>query len=100
MEFRPCENKNTPECPVFNSTGRCFEDVHHLYYPRRDFLTGIARRFRELKENKVRICRAEHNKIHSEGAAPEKPDIDFMKSAIMKGRANNRESSNWKDTTL
>ena len=86
MEKRPCQNRNSEDCPVFQVKGYCFEDVHHLYYPKSNYQSGFAQKFRELPENKVEICRAEHNEIHATERPPYRPPMDFIKNAIARSR--------------
>lgn len=80
MEHIPCTNQDN--CRLRNLGRGCFEDVHHEFYPRRMYQTPTEKRFRELDENKVRICRAEHDEIHAEWTIPEKPDFQVMKAAV------------------
>jgi hypothetical protein len=84
MERRPCSNQDS--CPLFQSRSSCFEDVHHLFYPANQYRTGVAKEFRELDENKVRICRQEHNDTHATELPPEKPELDDMRDAITASR--------------
>lgn len=84
MENRPCQNPNNENCPVFQVKGYCFEDVHHLYYPKSSYSNGFAQKFRELDENKVEICRDEHNEIHATERSPYRPSMNFIKEAIRK----------------
>lgn len=98
MERRPCQNRNDESCPVFQIKGYCFEDVHHLYYPKAYYQNNrFAKEFRELPDHKVEICRAEHNEIHATERPPLRPSLDFMKNAIAKARemrANARRKAN------
>jgi hypothetical protein len=80
MERQPCSQQDT--CRLRDSKLGCREDVHHLFFPRRDYRKGLAREFRELEENKVRICRAEHERRHATEPIPEKPSADEMRTAI------------------
>lgn len=91
MEKRPCQNRNDESCPVFQIKGYCFEDVHHLYYPKSYYQNNkFAKEFRELLENKVEICRAEHNEIHATQRSVLRPSLDFMKNAIARAREARR----------
>lgn len=80
MEKLPCSNQDS--CPLRDTEKGCFEDVHHLYFPRRDYRKPIERAFRELDENKVVMCREWHNTDHAVFEAPDKPDLEIMKMAI------------------
>lgn len=73
----PCNP--SPECKYF---GHCFEDVDHIYWPRRNYKTSIERSFRELDENKQVICRALHDERHATEQPPKKPSRDEMLQAI------------------
>lgn len=84
MERLPCD-PNTP-CPLRDTDRGCFEDVHHLYFPRKVFRTAIERAFRELDENKVKMCRNWHNTDHAVFEAPDKPDVEIMRMAIAEER--------------
>jgi hypothetical protein len=80
MEKLPCSSQDT--CPLRDTQMGCFEDVHHLYFPRADYKKPIEREFRELKENKVIMCREWHNTDHAVFEAPAKPDLVVMKAAV------------------
>lgn len=84
MERIPCQNQDV--CRLRDMPRGCFEDVHHLYYPRRDYTTSIEKRFRQLDENKVLICRALHDDEHALWEVPEKPDLELMKMAVTEER--------------
>ena len=89
MEEFPCDPEvvNTEQCDLFRRTGQCFMDVHHLYYPRRAYRRGLEKEFRDLPENKVKICRDLHNEQHAAIPLPEKPPLDHMVGAIALHRA-------------
>lgn len=73
MERVPCPIKNSPECPIFNQEGECYEDKHHKYWPASNYVTKQEKEFRNLDVNKVIICRWIHNTIHSVALPPEHP---------------------------
>lgn len=75
----PCE-KNVEQCP-YQYSG-CFADTHHEYFPRSDYRRGVARQFRELPENKVQLCRNEHDELHAVTEPPIKPSREEMMGAI------------------
>jgi len=79
MEKLPCINQNV--CPLADTRRGCFEDVHHLYWPQNRYRTQLEKEFRELDENKVRICRAEHNELH-DVRPPEHPFHEEMRAAV------------------
>lgn len=82
MERIPCQFANTDACDLYRQTGRCFEDDHHLFYPRAEYKTKTERNFRLLGANIIRICRNLHNIEHAIFPKPEKPDEDVMLAAI------------------
>jgi len=80
MEKLPCSNQEN--CRLRDTQKGCFEDVHHLYFPRADYKKPIERAFRELPENKVVMCREWHNTDHAVFEPLEKPDLEIMKMAV------------------
>ena len=73
-----CSPEQMAACPL----RRHFSDEHHLFYERRMYRTAIEKAFRELPENKVQLCRNEHNTIHATQPIPEKPSVEDMRVAI------------------
>lgn len=73
-------------CPSANEQCRyapdCYADTHHLYWPRRRYTAGVEKAFRDLPENKVELCRAEHSDLHAREKPPEKPSRSEMIEAI------------------
>lgn len=82
MESFPCSPEDRENCRVFEREGECYEDVHHEYWPERDYKTKVERQFRALEINKVFICRALHNEIHARRRRSEKPPRKEMLRAI------------------
>jgi hypothetical protein len=82
---RPCPFESEG-CPLSNTVDGCFVDTHHKQYPRSAYRTPTERRFRELDENKVDLCRAVHNEIHATEPAPIKPSLEVMQFAIQQER--------------
>lgn len=80
MERVPCENQDS--CRWADLEAGCFEDVHHLFYPRRDYRTSTEKRFRELDENKIKICRNLHDEEHALFPTPDKPSVEIMRMAL------------------
>jgi hypothetical protein len=80
MEQLPCQNQDS--CHLRDTIRGCFMDVHHLYFPRVAYQTPTEKRFRQLDENKVRICRALHDAEHALEDPPLKPDVEIMQMAI------------------
>lgn len=74
----PCEQ--SPDCKYFEVG--CWEDIHHLFYPRGDYDTPLEHKFRNLPENKQQICRYEHERIHFEQLPPTKPSFEVMEHAV------------------
>ena len=79
MERVPCEP--SPDCKFF---GRCYEDVDHIYWPKKGYQTPVEKEFRDLDTNKQLICRALHDERHATEVPPLKPDRDFMFLAIQR----------------
>lgn len=84
MEHVPCANQDA--CPLRDTRRGCFEDVHHRFFPRTNYVTRTEKSFRQLDENKVKICRSLHDAEHWAGEIPEKPDLEIMKLAIEEQR--------------
>lgn len=80
MEHNPCQNQS--ECPLKDTMRSCFEDTHHLYYPKAEYTTPTEKRFRELDANKILGCRALHNLRHYTENPPKKPSVQEMNEAI------------------
>lgn len=79
MERCPDANES---CKYWDSKHGCGFNTHHLYYPRRDYTSPVERDFRELPENKVQLCMAEHDLLHQIEQPPVKPSRDEMLLAI------------------
>lgn len=84
MEFIPCENQDI--CRLADTQRGCFEDVHHKFWPRRAYRSTVEKEFRELDENKVKLCRDLHDAEHALWEIPDKPDIRLMRLAILEER--------------
>lgn len=69
------------DCPNYQEG--CYTDKHHLYYPRAEYKTPLEKRFRSLGVNIVRLCRQDHDELHTTQTPPEKPSIEHMRSMIM-----------------
>ena len=75
MERFPCDPDR--ECPL-REEDKCKEDVHHKYWPRRNYKGQVAKQFRNLDENKELTCRDRHNEIHATERTPRKPSNQEM----------------------
>lgn len=82
MEKVPCPMRNSPDCPIFQQEGECYEDRHHKYWPSPDYSSRVEKQFRQLEVNKVDICRWIHNTIHAVVLPPEHPTTAEMRQAI------------------
>lgn len=70
------------DCKYWESKHGCRQNIHHLYYPKNQYTTPVEREFRELPENKERMCMAEHDELHRTERPPQKPDREEMLLAI------------------
>ncbi|HEV7236876.1 MAG TPA: hypothetical protein VGN15_11880 [Ktedonobacteraceae bacterium] len=82
-----CSEETRASCPLAQSGRACFEDTHHLQYPKRAYRTEVEAEWRELPINKVRICRALHDALHTTGYVPQKPPRDVMVDEIWNGES-------------
>lgn len=82
MERVPC-NPEIP-CKYRELAIGCHMSRHHAFWPRNIYRKEIDREFRNLDENKVYICRQQHDDIHLE-EPPEKPCRDDMLRALGRG---------------
>lgn len=73
-----CTPEQKADCPI----RKHFSDTHHIYYPASNYRTLVEKEFRELPENKVQLCRNEHNERHATEEIPVKPSRDEMLQAI------------------
>lgn len=87
MEQMPCPESicDTDECPVFRQLGKCGLNTHHLIFPKRLFKSKVEKEYRELDENKIKVCQQIHRMIHCNQPAltkADKPTRDEMLAAI------------------
>lgn len=75
MERVPCEPN--PRCKFYKRDG-CYQNLHHLFYPRRNYTTSLEKQFRADPRNILRMCRREHEQLHYRENPPEKPSIQEM----------------------
>ena len=76
-----CPNAS-PECKYWESKHGCRTNIHHEYYPARDYKTPVEKEFVELPQNKTEMCMAEHDERHNTERPPVKPSRDEMLLAI------------------
>lgn len=79
MERVSCEPN--PKCKFYRNDG-CYMNLHHLFYPRCDYITPLEKRFRQDGRNIVRLCRREHEILHHTQEPPEKPSVEEMQIFI------------------
>jgi hypothetical protein len=79
-----CTPEQMARCPL----KRHYTDVHHLYYPRRDYTDPIDKAFRNLPENTEEHCRWEHIEIHDEEKPPHKPSLETMVEAVLRSEVH------------
>ena len=75
-----CTPEQKEVCPLRTH----FQDEHHLMYPKRDYSQPVEKAYRELPENKVQMCRHEHNELHATQEPPLKPSIETMAEAVLR----------------
>ena len=78
MSRGECPPEQMEVCPLTIH----FKDVHHLYFPRRDYNNRVEKEYRELPPHKVEMCRNEHNELHATEQPPTKPPRSEMLRAI------------------
>lgn len=86
MGYGLCSAEQVAACPLQQH----LTDTHHLAYPRRQYVKGIDKLWRELSINKIQICRALHNAIHASGYIPEKPAREEMAQEAWLGALTER----------
>lgn len=65
-----CSPEQIAQCPLREH----YTDEHHIWWPARNYRDRTSAAFRDLPENKVQLCRNEHNELHATQQPPEKPD--------------------------
>lgn len=83
MEGPPSPCDEVTACPYAESG--CFTDSHHLYWPRNEYQTKTERKFRNLGENVITLCRFKHDLLHLE-KPPHKPDFQTMRDTVERNR--------------
>lgn len=69
-----------PDCKYYPD---CFSDQHHLYGRAKNHIGKIARKFSELPENKIQMCRREHEELHANDGILELPSTGVMQEAVV-----------------
>ena len=89
-EFTFCIGK---ACPAVETTGRCFKDEHHLYWPRIMYMgeSALAFTFRSDPLNIVSIARCRHSSawsrnLHNRYAYAPIPEEDRMATFLDESR--------------
>lgn len=68
--------------------GNCFDTTHHLYWPKKNYRSGVAKQFRELACNKETLCRCDHDELHRTTRPPERPtQIEMIYTIQQEGEA-------------
>lgn len=80
--------KENEACKYFDSDLGCHSSIHHQWWPRRAYMSGNDKKFRELPEHKEKLCRAEHDELHAREKPPEKPPIEVILAALGIRRAS------------
>lgn len=83
--FIPCTPEQMAECKWADTRKGCYEDVHHEYWPRKEYKTKVEKAFRGLVMNQTVMCRSLHDEEHA-GPPPEKPTRDEMLEVINDAR--------------
>lgn len=66
----------------YKEIGKILLTTHHEFWPKSSYKTKLERQFRELPENKTRICAQEHDDLHACNLPPEKPERYEMLQAV------------------
>lgn len=82
MERVPCEPD--PSCKFYKSKS-CYQNRHHLWWPKRNYTTPLEKRLREAPEAIEVMCRANHERLHLREKPPQKPTVDEIK-VILRSR--------------
>lgn len=81
MSYSPCPNANEG-CRFYETELGCVQNEHHLYWPKQRYTGSVERQFRQLPENRVDMCMAEHAELHATEQPPKKPSRAAMLVAI------------------
>jgi len=78
------ECEPSPDCKYHPN---CHLSNHHLYWPKDAYQSQIERRFRNLPDHQIPVCRNLHDVIHEVEQPPIKPDRGFIIRAINKAKS-------------
>lgn len=77
------ENAQCPQesCKYFPN---CFRDKHHKFFPAFEYATKLEKRYRNVRDNIVKMCRQSHEYLHIEfgTAPPDKPEREDMLDVV------------------
>jgi len=59
-------------------------NIHHIFFPARDYKSGISKIFRSLKCNTVELDVETHRLLHAMSEPPRKPSVENMAIVIQK----------------
>lgn len=85
----PCEPN--PKCKFYKKDG-CYQNLHHIFYPRCWYTTPLEKKFRQDPRNIERLCRMSHEIIHLTQKPPDKPTIEEMQVFV-----RNKDMENIRD---
>ena len=57
-------------------------DRHHLYWPRRNYVTGLEKQFRNLPCHVLDMAIVDHRELHATQSAPNKPSREHMQEIV------------------
>lgn len=78
LDYFPCVE--APDCPYKQRPSGCYEDIHHLYFPKAEYSrSSIERQF--WKRHKILVCRRLHDYLQSQPPPP-KPDLETMRRTL------------------
>lgn len=106
MDRIPCDplTVGTPECFVFQSEGRCYEDIHHPQ--RQSNAETCLERTWQLELGKVATCRAFHRWLEREEDAsvgsPPFPPVEVMRDQLIEAGvfiSKNKRQRIWNGST-
>lgn len=70
-----------PDCKYFNSDRGCYEDRHHIY-KKSEATTQLMKRFCNMADHVIDICREKHEAWENELGWPEYPSVEEMRVVV------------------